>query len=251
MPIINLVYGRETTQPITTAWIYHNATLWLISLSSNGSTWITIADKNLGATQVYNAWNTLSEANCGKYYQWWNNYGFPFTWSVTTSWTQVDARSYWPWNYYSSSTYIMYNDIYTTDVPNLWGAVTWTNEAMQWPCDNWYHIPTSTELSNIRELLVTTRWLAANITTAKTYLKMPPAWNRNNSWNVANQWTYAAWFTANKYSWVKYRTYDFRCADSYLIVEDNSRVWVGNNIRPFANTPTQPDDSWTILYQPN
>ena len=88
------------------AGIYHNSTLWLISISSNGTNWITIADKNLWATTVYNDWDTLSEANCGKYYQWGNNYGFPFTWSVTTSSTMVDASNYWPWNYYESSTFI-------------------------------------------------------------------------------------------------------------------------------------------------
>ena len=89
------------------AWIYHNSTLWLISLSSDWTNWITIADKNLWATTVYNNGNTLSEANCGKYYQRWNNYGFAWTWNVTTSSTQVNAQNYWPWNYYSSSTYIV------------------------------------------------------------------------------------------------------------------------------------------------
>lgn len=88
------------------AWVYHNTSLGLISLSTNWTTRITIADKNLWATTVYNSWDTLSEANCGKYYQRWNNYGFPFTWSITTSSTQVNASAYWPWNYYSSSTFI-------------------------------------------------------------------------------------------------------------------------------------------------
>ena len=92
-----------------TAWIYYNSTLWLISISSDGTTWYTLADKNLWATTVYNDGNTLSEANCGKYYQFWNNYWFPFTWSVTTSSSQVNAGSYWPWNYYSSSTFIIYS----------------------------------------------------------------------------------------------------------------------------------------------
>ena len=110
----------------TWAWIFHNATLWLISLSSDWQTWITIADKNLWATTVWNSWDTLSEANCGKYFQWWNNYGFPWTWSVTTSSTQVDASTYWPGNYYSSSTFITYSGRRdTTDNWNLWWWETW------------------------------------------------------------------------------------------------------------------------------
>jgi len=110
-------------------WIFWSSTDWLISLSSNWTTWITIMDKNLWATTVWNSGDTLSEANCGYYYQRWNNYGFPRTWSVTTSSTQVDASTYWPWNYYSSSTFITRSsDPYrwdTTDNWNLWWWETW------------------------------------------------------------------------------------------------------------------------------
>ena len=107
-------------------WIFWSSADWLISMSSDWQTWITITDKNLGATTVWNSWDTLSEANCGKYYQWWNNYWFPRTWSVTTSSTQVDASNYWPWNYYSSSTFITYDGRWdTTDNWNLWWWKTW------------------------------------------------------------------------------------------------------------------------------
>jgi len=88
------------------AWIYHNSTLGLISLSSDWTTWITIADKNLWATSVWNNGDTLSAANCWYYYQRGNNNWFAWSWSLTTSTTLVDASSYWPWNYYSSSTFI-------------------------------------------------------------------------------------------------------------------------------------------------
>lgn len=103
-------------------WIFWNSTDWLISLSSDWTTWITIADKNLGATTVWNSGDTLSEANCGYYYQRWNNYGFPFTWTITNqSTTQVDASAYWPWNYYSSDTFIKYSWRWdSTDNWNLW-----------------------------------------------------------------------------------------------------------------------------------
>lgn len=88
------------------AWIYHNADLWLISFTADWTTRETCADKNLWATQVYNEWDTLSEANCWCFYQAGNNYWFPYSWSVTTSSTTVDTTGYWPWNYYSSSTFI-------------------------------------------------------------------------------------------------------------------------------------------------
>lgn len=103
--------------------IYHNSSLWLISISSDWTNWITISDKNLWATSVYNNWDTMSETNCWKYYQWWNNYWFPFSWSVTVSTTIIDASTYWPWNYYSSSNFIVRQNPTAWDSsnnPNLW-----------------------------------------------------------------------------------------------------------------------------------
>lgn len=109
------------------AWIFRNQTDWLISITSDWTTWYTIQDKNLWATTVYSDWATLSEANCGKYYQWGNNYWFAWTWSVTTSLTKVDASTYWPWNYYSSSTFIS-------------GSVDWSsvyNDNLRWWVSQW------------------------------------------------------------------------------------------------------------------
>ena len=111
------------------AWVFWNPSFWLISASSDWQNWITIQDKNLWATAVYNYWDTLSEANCGKFYQWGNNYWFPRTWTVTTSATQVDASNYWPWNYYSSDTFITRSaslyDWSSVQNDDLWWWVTW------------------------------------------------------------------------------------------------------------------------------
>jgi hypothetical protein len=112
------------------AWIFHNTTDWLISISSDWQNWITIMDKNLWATTVYNDGDTLSEANMGNMYQWWNNYWFPSTWNITnTSSTQVDASSYWPntdnW-YYSNDTFIIWmTDWSSVRNDDLWWAITW------------------------------------------------------------------------------------------------------------------------------
>ena len=108
------------------AWIFWSSTDWLISVSWDWTTWTTIADKNLWATTVYNYGDTLSDANCGNFYQWWNNYWFPRSWTVTTSSTQVDASSYWPWNYYNSSTFIKwFIDWSSVGNNNLRWGVTW------------------------------------------------------------------------------------------------------------------------------
>lgn len=108
------------------AWIFYNATLWLISISSDGTNWITIKDKNEWATTVYNYWDEVTAANAWWFFQQWNNYMFPFSWGVTTSSTQVNASDYWPWNYYESSTFIGLDDRWDSSKNNdLRWWVTW------------------------------------------------------------------------------------------------------------------------------
>lgn len=85
------------------AWVFHNTSLWLISISADWINWITIADKNLWATTVWNSWNSMSQSNVWKYYQRWNNYGFNRGSQSARAGT-VNTTWYWPWNYYSSST---------------------------------------------------------------------------------------------------------------------------------------------------
>ena len=115
----------------TWAWVFYNSILWIISISADWATWLTIADKNIWATTVYNNWDALSESNCGWYFQRWNNYMFPFTWTVTTSPTQVDASNYGPWNYYSSSTFIPWDmDWSSVQNDNLWWETSWGSQ--QW-----------------------------------------------------------------------------------------------------------------------
>ena len=66
----------------------------------------------------------------GNMYQWGNNYWFPSTGTISnTSSTQVDASTYWPWNYYSSSTFI-------------YGSFNWSsaqNDDLWWDTSNSTH----------------------------------------------------------------------------------------------------------------
>lgn len=88
------------------AWVFWNQTDWIISITTDWTTGCTIADKHLWATTVYSSWATLSGANCWKLFQWGNNYWFSYDHNnVVDSTTQVNVDNYWPWNYYSSSTF--------------------------------------------------------------------------------------------------------------------------------------------------
>ena len=241
---------------ITTAWIYHSPDLWLISLSSDWINWITIADKNLGATQVYNDGEELSVNNAWNYYQWWNNYGFPFTWAVTISSTQVNAQNYWPWNYYSSSTFIINNTTYdrsSVSNQNLWWWITWTNEAMKWPCDNGYHVPTQDEWWGLISLL-SIIWITTG-SWVKEYLKMPFAWivYGGTSWDkqyLDTYWNYYSSHPAYE-SWWTNRVRGLQIDASNINNNFAPTRTTALSIRPFKNTTVQPDSSRTVLYPTN
>lgn len=241
---------RPSTQPITTAWIYHNSDLWLISLSSDWSNWITIADKNLWATTVYTNWDTLSEANCWKFYQWGNNYWFAWSGSLTTSSSQVNASSYWPNNYYSDATWRTSTTWDSSNNTNLRWDDTNTNAARKWPCDTWFHIPSLSEWSSLNNLWITLwAWTNSNWTALKKNLKLPLAWLRNYSnASVADTNSYGNYWST-WYTWTNNAYYFYFNASSIHTQWAYYRSdWF--SIRPFKNEAVQPREweEWTNVY---
>lgn len=234
-------------------WIYHNPTEWLISISKDWTNWITIADKNLWATQVYNNWDTLKAANVWNVYQRWNNYWFPYTWSITVvTWT-INASSYWPWNYYSSSTFRYYQTWYgywdSSENANLWWDTTNTKEARRWPCQEGFHIASKSEWWNLISIM-TALWLTSQ-TSRCNYLKIPKNWYRrwNDGWTVIwlNSWTYI-WASTPSSTWS--HSYDIAIQSS-ISNEDTSGRSSCLVIRPLKNTAVIPTWEWTVLYQPS
>lgn len=132
----------------------------------NSKKWITIHDRNLGATETW-AWTNAPDTSYWYYYQWGNNYGFPTTGDIEKvllySETNVDASLYWPTHPYSSDTFIKGNSDWShTWNNNLWwwdwdNGNNWrwypVNNSIdrQWPCPNWYHIPSIWEWSKLLE----------------------------------------------------------------------------------------------------
>lgn len=252
MPIVNVMKEKEMQNAYIgeyiPAWIYHNATLGLISLSSDGSNWITIADKNLWANTVWNSWDTLSEDNCGNYYQWWNNYWFSWITDPSTSGSNVDASNYWPWNYYSN--YIFRTGSYgwdSSDNRDLWWWNTWTNEAMRWPCDSSFHIPSKDEVVAVYNIWTALWGWSSDSVNFWIALKLPFAWLRGNS----------NWWYGEKYSkWYYWCANKQNSNNAYSLFIQSSWIWAGTtwitkygcSIRPFANTSVVPDSSRTKLY---
>lgn len=235
----NKVWPEE---PITTPWIYHNPSLGLISLSSDWENWITIADKNSWASVVWNEGDALTNANCGNYYQWGNNYGFSFNWLTDISKTRVDASTYWPWNYYSSSIFIKSGDYDRSTVQNdnLWWNTTNTLVARQGPCNSGFHVPTLTEVESLIALIT---WWVISIEEMHWYLKLPKGWWYDSNAEKKSRNLSSSVRTSSP-NWKKSISFDDL---SILTTIRGCAV----NIRPFKNEPVVPTSGRTILYQLN
>lgn len=159
--------------------IMHNAELWQIKISADTFDDIIIADKNLWATTVFNYWDTISAANLGNVYQWWNNHAFPYgASSPTVSTSQVDMSSYTTPSTYSSSTFINVstsNTLWTSWSATQWINLRWnttnTEAARKGPCAAWYHVPSLTEVNNLINAMKKIGLRTGN--EFSEYLKMP------------------------------------------------------------------------------
>lgn len=154
----NYYYFGKPAKPITTPWIYHNATLGLISLSSDGSNWITIADKNIGATST----NVSSTNSYGNYY---------------SRWALADR------NWKTASWYTMQQD---------WSL--WTQSI----APSWFHIPTQSERTSIVTTMSSIIYISSlNYNYAMKYLLLPRAWQMlDNSTTVSyteDSWWWYYW----------------------------------------------------------
>jgi len=236
--------------PVSTPWIYHNASAGLITLSTDWTYWYTIADKNLWANTVYEYWDTLNASNCWDIFQWWNNYGFSRDWGYTISTSIVDVSSYWPWEY-SNAVYVSVGDgnLWSTRNDDLWWDLTDTDEARQWPCNSGWHIPTRSQWVNIvsamNSLGLST---GANY---QTYLKIPFAWYRR-----ANDPDTQKWVWEYTYLWTssvekEALCWSFAINSSGPNTGDHSNRASTLSIRPFKNVWVAPDNSRTVLYQPS
>ena len=109
------------------AWIFTNWSGEFISVSGDGTNWVTIYNKNLWASNQREPGYIPANSNAWLFYQWWNNYWF--TWdSWDWSYYPVSASWYGPWNYYNKSTFITCHWIDlswdSSWNANLWGWAT-------------------------------------------------------------------------------------------------------------------------------
>lgn len=312
------------------AWIFYDATNWLISISEDWENRLTIADKNLWATTVYAEWDVLSEANCGKFYQWWNNYGFPrgpatnflvstqfdvtsckpsqyasnqfstnSMWFVDSSIDRYSSRNLW-WDLSKSYTENWISNTWVLSInwqnghininiedevvissafpsspyewlccfnTSLWKlfAYNWEDwiepwitysarnwialepagqdiTKMQWPCDDWFHVPTVSEITDIKNYLAAL-WISGK-SNISSYLHLP-AFERGVDWNIDTTTYYDYWTSSVNDSWRPYEAY-MNSSWTITFTAYSSRHWLP--VRPYKDTPVAPDNTWTMTF---
>ena len=252
-------------------WIFWDSTDWLISISSNGSTWYTLMDKNLWATTIYNYGDALIEANCGKIYQRGNNYAFSWDANydvsqISKSSTQVDVTGYWPWNYYESSTWITTNPRQSSasDGNNLrWWVSKWTSTksvevqniyigeyvpdfATQWPAPKWFHVPLQTEWQWLKTIM---DWLGLTLWSDwRTNLHIPFAGSRSRiSAEAGYQGTVGSYWSSSPYASNNYYAHSLDLGGSSI--DTSCPVYRSSclSVRCFKNSFKIPTSSWTVI----
>lgn len=217
--------------------IYHNVELWLITMSNNWYEWITIADKNLWATEVYNDGDTLTEANCWKFYQRWNNYWFSMNWWYPISSVKVDTTGYGDWNYYTSGTFITASQGVDGDWSSPSNDSLWDNEILRGPCPSGFHVTTVGDMETIDRMLGSISWRV---------LMIPEAWIIDGTtWTYQNNWSVLTWssLSVNSSRPSYARTIDWRNRNWSM---ENRIYWLP--IRPVKDEPVVPDETWIKLY---
>ena len=135
-----------------------NFEYWEISIEDpeHPWTWITIMDRNLWAKV---AWT--GDSSYGYYYQWWNNYWFPTMGNVATSSDPVNVSDL---NSYSWSTFR--SGYSWMSEPNNFVLWIWDNK--QWPCPEWWHIPTIQEWNQLVDYYIKANYPDVELSTDPT-----------------------------------------------------------------------------------
>lgn len=256
---IDMYIYNDVPSPSIWPWIYWNESLWLISLSSDWQNWFTIADKNLWATTVCRYSTSLPSASeFGTVFQWWNDYGFNYrwTWLVTASW-QVDLSWYDETHHYNSSTFAIDN------VDNRWHwatdcddvtTVRWT----KWPCPDWYHLPSSSDMTALNTILTDLRWSTVISWTGKhnmvfcvgKYLFWPRCCYYIDSSGIPHTYSSVpALCWGQSENGCSFRGLGWWGSNWYWATTATDMYGRAHPIRPFKDVPSIPDGTWERLFE--
>ena len=117
---------------------------WTITVYSDDfNYWITLEDKNLWAENILNT---------GNYYKWGNNNPIN-TENYNNIESIKDNNAWWWWNDLDTSnpTVFRWYDLENHVATNV--------DLRQWPCNEWYHVPSAGEISELLRLYYNLKWM--------------------------------------------------------------------------------------------
>ena len=224
---------------------------------NNPLSWFTIMDRNLWAKNVNSKWY---------FYFWWNNYWFSMNWNYEnvsivnwTTWTKEADSIQWNNSYLNSwfiSNKFMKNSTdYWNDWLLHWWLWWWWNdkdsnnywldlhneEERQWPCPDWYHIPSIWEWKKVIEYRYSSyslKWISI----AKSYPKA------NWTTMIALEWDWIATLLRNdlKIPYWSYCNYDSYSRNKLFC------YWYSNHIHLQSSSYVQANyasNYWLYLWE--
>lgn len=233
---------------VTQSWVYHNPTLWLISISADWQNWITISDKNIGATvadpeDINSNWDI---------FQYWNTHHFAWDWSgwtVTTEAQIPDLTGYEWWNLYSDDKYRTNID-WNAANKNLWKWIAFNLKSLgKWPCPLWFHVPSAEEWTAVMDTVLELAWESFSYDLISKYLLMVHPNSRKWDWafyanNTSIYLTNSYIANQNKIN-AFVMIWDEWSESGWLSATDMNCWWY---IRPFRDEVMIPTTEWIRLW---
>jgi len=207
----NWIYQEILTTSLTSTWevieLIDNLVLWKDNYNTSwwSNNWgddaqlvtyypwcdtpdIIIWDYTVAACNVWVTVAWITSDSYWEYFQWWRNDWFTYNWwstTTTTLYTWTSHVAWWidlSWNATYSGKFIIASSTYSYN----WLSKTWESTDplwWQWPCADWYHVPTQVEWT----WLVSAwdweywdiSWTTIEWTDMQTKLKLPYAGYRN------------------------------------------------------------------------
>ena len=148
------------------AWIVYKDTtgkefkMWTISIT-NWNQSVIMLDRNLWA----NTNDISSTWSYWYYFQRWNNYWFSSDKNADLKFEEQHQKAVWSWNVpYISDKFVANWDYLWMDSENynLWWGNSEDVREKQWPCPEWFHVPTANDLELLFWLWYEYAWLTRN-----------------------------------------------------------------------------------------
>ena len=247
-------------------------TYWEISISrpdsiSTGPESYIIMDRNLWATSSWTVCDTWSNnGTCGLLYQYWNNYWYSYgniNMAEKCNEKSVDLRDYSPSNPYYDSTFIKWKrrcnnagtdaDWAAISNYNIWWWQNGNYTDRQWPCPNWWHIPTKKEWEDVVNYWTVWesdqwKWVlnSSNINDFRNYFKLPLAWERGRTaGSISQVWLQWNYDTTQPNNWAPFI---LRISTTGWIVNSTTNYNQVNwySVRCFKNID---EDKYTVTFE--